>query len=93
MEHMMKNEESYDEKKMNEEDKLDSIIEIVESYIADSSLVTEKTLKELKKELLDLRELLFMEETDEPEKDEKTDKSHKPASLIIEIARREKNEK
>ena len=93
MKQTMENEKEYSHENEDEEDKLDSIIERVGSYIEDSSLVNEKTLKELQQELVDLRNILFMEDTDESEKDERMDKSHRPASLIIEIARREKNEK
>jgi len=45
---------------------IDSIIARVDSYIADTKLVTPGTLAELKSELEDLKEYLDGEETQEP---------------------------
>ena len=45
---------------------IDSIIGTVESYIQDPSLVTPKTLNELKMELMDLKTYLDREESGEP---------------------------
>jgi len=67
---------------------LDSIIERVDSYIADPSLVDRKTLQDLKEELVDLRSFMDGdEEAEETVDEEGMDEGDDEPGLVVAIGR------